>query len=223
MSTEAGTAKGTTEIVEPSRAQAQLARRVAESRATIPDLTLTAVVDVEGALAAAPGATPRDLVLRAAALALREHPAVNGAWRDGRFERYSRVNVAFTVEAGDAVLTPTIFDADTKPLGAIVAEACDLAARAAELTAPQTGGATCTVVALDAPGVRGVVPPLQQPQAAVLGVGAAEPRALVRDGAVVVARAIDVTLVGDHRVVHGTLAATFLARVVALLGDPAAL
>lgn len=223
MSTEAATAKGTTEITEPTRAQAQLARRVAESRATMPDLTLVAEVDLDAALAVAGGATPRDLVLRAAALALREQPEVNGAYRDGRYERYSRVNVAFTVDTGETLVTPTIFDADAKPLAQVAAETADLAARAGELAAPQTGGATCTVVELGVPGVRRVVPPLQQPQAVVLGVGAAQQRALVRDGAVVVATALDVTLVCDHRIVFGARAAGFLARVVALLEEPAAL
>jgi pyruvate dehydrogenase E2 component (dihydrolipoamide acetyltransferase) len=221
MSSEPGTAKGTTEIVEPSRAQQQLARRVAESRATIPDLTLGSVVDLEAALARAGAATPRDLVLRAAALALREQPAVNAAYRDGRYERYSRVNVAFVVDTGAAVVTPTIFDADAKPLAEIAAEAADLSARAAELRAPQTGGATCTVTEVD--GVGRVVPPLSQPQAVALGVGAVSTRALVRDAAVVAAPGIELTLVCDHRIVYGRLAATFLARVVALLEDPAGL
>lgn len=223
MSTEPATAKGATEIAEPTRAQQQLARRVAESRATMPDLTLTGQADLQDALAAIPGATPRDLVVRAAALALREQPAVNGAYRDGRFERYSRVNVAFAVDTGDGLVFPTVFDADTKPAAVIAEEAAALAGGAAGLAAPQTAGATCVVVALDVPGVRQVVPPLQQPQAVVLGVGATEDRPVVREGVVVVRRVADVTLVADHRIVYGDAAAAFLARVLALLADPSAL
>lgn len=223
MSTEPATAKGATEITEPSRLRQQLARRVAESRATMPDVTLTGEADLQDALAAIPGATPRDLVVRAAALALREQPAVNGAYRDGHFEAYTRVNVAFAVDTGDGLVLPTIFDADTKSAAAVAAEAAELAAGAAELPAPRTAGATCSVVAVDAPGVRRVVPPLQQPQAVVLGVGAVAERPVVRDGAIVARQVADVTLVADHRIVYGDAAAAFLSRVLALLADPAAL
>lgn len=223
MSTEPATAKGATEITEPSRARQQLARRVAESRATMPDLTLTGEADLQDALAAVPGATARDLVIRAAALALREQPAVNGAYRDGRFERYSRVNVAFAVDTGDGLVLPTVFDADTKPAAAIAEEAAALAAGAAELAAPRTAGATCSVVAVDTPGVRRIVPPLQQPQAVVLGVGTVAERPVARDGAVVVRQVAELTLVTDHRIVHGDAAAAFLARVLELLADPSAL
>ncbi len=201
--------KGDTEILEPSRAQAQLARRVAESRATVPDLTLVAEADLGARTEAV-----LDLAIFATARALRAFPPANGAYRDGRFERYARVNVAFTVETADAVVAPTVFDADEKSLEQIAAETADLGARAAQLTAPAFAGATATVTALDA---RRVIPPLPLGQAITVGIGAAQPRALVVDGAVTVRRACDVTLVADHRIVHGTLAADVLAAIVAAL------
>ncbi len=213
------TAKGTTETVEPTRAQAQLARRVAESRATVPDVTLGTEVDIEAALAL--GAGPRALVVRAAALALREQPELNAAYRDGRFETYSRVNVAITLEAGGALIAPTIADADAKPLAVIAEEAARFEASAEQLAAPASAGATCTVTA--AAGARRIVPPLTPPQAIAIGVGDVETRALVRDGAVVAAPSIELTLVCDHRIVYGARASAFLARVRALLEDPAAL
>jgi pyruvate dehydrogenase E2 component (dihydrolipoamide acetyltransferase) len=213
------TAKGTTEVVEPTRAQQQLARRVAESRATVPDLTLATDVDLDAALAL--GAQPRELVVRAAALALREFPDVNAAYRDGRFERYGRVNVAIAIDTMDATVAATIADADTKRLAAIVAEAQGLTGSADRLAAPKSAGATCTVVAVE--GVRAIVPPLTPPQAVVIGVGGVQERAVVREGAVVAARAIELTLVCDHRIVHGARAAAFLARVRELLEQPDAL
>jgi len=219
MSTPPETAKGTTEVVEPTRAQQQLARRVAESRATVPDLTLGTDVDLEAALAA--GAGLRELVVRAVALALREFGDVNAAYRDGRFERYARVNVAIAIDTGAGIVMPTIADADTKPLGAIATELAELSGAAEQLAAPKTAGATCTVVAVDH--VRRIVPPLTPPHAVAIGVGAVQSRALVRGGAVVAAPAIELTLVCDHRIVYGARAAAFLARVRELLEDPAAL
>src|SRR3954468_13610304 len=91
-----GKAKGDVTVEELSRGQQLVARRVAESRATIPDHTVTVAIDMERcAVLRARGAeaTFDDMVLRAAALALREHPRVNGAYRDGHFEQYSRINV----------------------------------------------------------------------------------------------------------------------------------
>jgi pyruvate dehydrogenase E2 component (dihydrolipoamide acetyltransferase) len=213
------TAKGRTEVVEPTRAQQQLARRVAESRATVPDLTLGTDVDLEAALAL--GAPARALVVRAVALALREHPDVNAAYRDGRFERYARVNVAIAIDTPSGPVAPVIADADTKPLAAIVEEVAQVTAAAEQLAAPQSAGATCTVVAVD--GVRRIVPPLTAPQAIALGVGEVQTRALARAGEVVAAPAVELALVCDHRIVYGARAAAFLARVRELLEAPAAL
>ncbi|HEX6388642.1 MAG TPA: 2-oxo acid dehydrogenase subunit E2 [Solirubrobacteraceae bacterium] len=207
------TAKGSTEISEPSRAQQQLARRVAESRATVPDLTLATDVDLEAALAL--GAPARALVVRATAVALREQPHVNAAYRDGRFERYSRVNVAVAIDTPAGVVAPTIADADTKGLATIAEELAQLEAAAEQLAAPATAGATSTVHS--AAGVRRIVPLLTPPQAVAIGAGDVQTRAVVRDGAVVAAPAIELTLVCDHRIIYGAIAAAFLARVRELL------
>ena len=130
---EGGTAKGEVTVTEPGRAQQQIARRVAESRATIPALTLRATIDM-GASAellaglagspAPPGYT--DLVVRACGLALAEHPIANGAYRDGHFERYARVNVGLVVDVPGGLLTPTIFDANDKTIEQIAAESRSL-------------------------------------------------------------------------------------------------
>ena len=123
------TAKGDVTVVELTRTQQVVARRMAESKATVPDFTLTCDVDMEQAVALraqvkAPGGEDpvpsyNDMVIRACALALREFPRANGAYRDGRFELYSRVNVGVAVAAQDALVVPTIFDADRRPLAEI--------------------------------------------------------------------------------------------------------
>ncbi len=113
---------------------------MAESKATIPDFTLQIDVDMEACvelraelerLAAGAERTPtyNDMVVKASALALREHPRANGSYRDGQLQLHSRVNVGVAVAAQDALVVPTVFDADEKSLGEIARETRALAER----------------------------------------------------------------------------------------------
>ncbi len=226
----AGATKGEATTEEPTRAQTQHARRVAESRATVPDLTLTTQVDMEGAVALrgelpAPVPSFEDLVVKACALALREAPRANGAYRDARFEHYPRVNVGVTMAANASTVIPVVFDADVKALAEIAADTANLARRAREgaLTQPELSGGTFTVSSLGEFGVTHFAAVVHQPQAAALAVGAVEPRAVVRDGAVVPRHVVDVTLSCDHRILHATDAARLLRRIRELLEQPALL
>jgi hypothetical protein len=146
--------KGTTRIEDPSPAQRTIARRSAESRATVPDLELSADVDMAAAveLRAETGYAGTALLVRACALALRETPRANGAYRDGRFELYSRVNIGVTLGTADAYAVPAVLDADQKSLAELSAELDDLAVRASagELTPPELSGATFTLTDLGA-------------------------------------------------------------------------
>ena len=225
-----GTAKGGTTHEEPTRAQTQHARRVAESRATVPDLSLTTQVDMESASALraglpAPVPSFEDLIVKACALALREAPRTNGAYRDARFERYARVNIGVTMATTDSTVTPVIFDADAKSLAEIAADTTALVRRAREgaVTQPELSGGTFTVSSLGEFGVTHFAAIVNQPQAAILAVGAVELRAVVRDGAVVARHVVDLTLSCDHRILHGADAAAFLRRVRELLEQPALL
>lgn len=224
---DGGTAKGEATIEEPTRAQAQHARRVAESRATVPDLSLTTRVDMEAALTLRAELSPplpscEDLVVKASALALRESPRANGAYRDARFERYARVNVGLTMVAPDSTVTPVIFDADTKSLAEIAADTVALVHRARQgaITQPEVSGGTFTVSSLGEFGVTHFAAVLNQRQAAILALGAVEPRAVVRDGEVVARRVVDITLSCDHRILQGADAARFLRRIRELLEQP---
>jgi pyruvate dehydrogenase E2 component (dihydrolipoamide acetyltransferase) len=199
---ELAAARGELTVLELSRTQRTIARRMAESKATIPHFSLTADVDMEpcaqlraelARLAQTPAGdgerapTYNDMVVKACGLALREHPRANGSYRDGRFELHSRVNVgvAVAVDAEDplhsALLVPTIFDADTKSLGEIARETAALAARAREgsITPPQLSGATFTVSNLGMYGVRSFEAIVNPPQAAILAVGAVQRRASI--------------------------------------------
>jgi pyruvate dehydrogenase E2 component (dihydrolipoamide acetyltransferase) len=234
---EAGTAKGDVSVQELTRTQQVIARRMAESKATVPEFTIATDVDMEGAVelrkqlkAAAEsvsGAVPsyNDMVVKASALALREYPRANGSYKDGHFELYSRVNVGVAVAAQEALVVPTVFDADRKSLGEIARDTRTLAerVRANAVTPPELSGGTFTVSNLGMFGVTEFSAVINPPQAAILAVGKMEPRAVVRDGEIVARNIMTITLVCDHRILYGADAAEFLARIRALLEHPIAL
>jgi pyruvate dehydrogenase E2 component (dihydrolipoamide acetyltransferase) len=228
--------RGTVTATEPTRAQALIARRMAESRATVPSFTLETTVDMttavslraemkETALDGELVPTVNDLVVKAAAIALREQPGANGAWRDGRFERYSRVNVGVAVAGEGSLVVPTVFDADRLTLAEIAAATQGLATRvrSGEITPPELSSGTFTVSNLGMFGVRAFEAIINQPQAAILAVGAVRERPAVHDGQVVPRMLMDLTLACDHRVLYGADGARLLERIRALLEAPLSL
>src|SRR4051794_5946834 len=225
-----GKAKGDATVEELSRGQQLVARRVAESRATIPDHTVTIAIDMErcaGLIGQSPQAGPTydDMVLKACALALREHPRVNGAYRDGHFELYSRVNIGVVMPSPNALLVPTVFDADRKPLEQIAQETAALAerVRSGAITPPELSGGTFTISSLGAFGVRRFTTIVTPSQAAALAVGSVEDRVTVIDGEAAIRPQLEVTLASDHRILYAADAARFLGRVRELLEEPSAL
>jgi pyruvate dehydrogenase E2 component (dihydrolipoamide acetyltransferase) len=209
---------------------------MAESKATAPHFYLEAEVDmsraVEGrarikAEAAEGDHVPsfNDMVVKACALALREFPRANGAYRDGRVELYSRVNVGVAVAAQNALIVPTVFDADLKGLRQIASETRSLAARVREgsITPPELSGGTFTVSNLGMYGITNFAAVINPPQAAILAVGSIAERPVVRDGETTTAHLMPVNLACDHRILYGADGAEFLARVRTLLEEPLAL
>jgi pyruvate dehydrogenase E2 component (dihydrolipoyllysine-residue acetyltransferase) len=232
------TAKGEAKVVELTRIQATIARRMAESKATIPHFYLSMEIDMSEAvklrarlkeIAAEGQAVPtfNDMVVKACAQALRDFPRANGAYRDGHFEQYSRVNVGVAVAAHDALVVPTIFDADMKSLGEIAARSRELAqkVRDGKITPPELSGGTFTVSNLGMFGISNFSAVINPPQAAILAVGALEPKAVVDHGTrrVAVRDMMGVTLACDHRILYGADGAQFLGRVRDLLEQPLAL
>jgi len=215
-----------------SRLQQTIARRMAESKATAPEFVLNIEVDMDEAvelrkqLKVAAGDAPapsfNDFVIKASALALRDFPRANGAYRDGKFELYSRVNVGVAVAAQDALVVPTVFDADRKSLGQIAKDARQLAerVRAGAITPPELSGGTFSVSNLGMFGIDSFVPVINPPQAAILGVGAMTPTPVVLDGEVQVRTRMRLTLACDHRILYGADAAQFLGRIRELLEQP---
>jgi pyruvate dehydrogenase E2 component (dihydrolipoamide acetyltransferase) len=222
------------EVQELTRLQRTVSRRMAESKATAPDFALEVEVDMTECVGLREQLTDltekapsfNDMIVRACALALREHPRVNAAYRDGKFELYSRVNIGVAVAANDALVVPTVFDADQKSLGEISRSVRALAekVRAGKITPPELSGATFTVSNLGMYGIDAFTAIINPPQAALLAVGALKKKPVVDDSGAVVARdVVTVNLVCDHRILYGADGAQFLARVREILQQPLAL
>jgi pyruvate dehydrogenase E2 component (dihydrolipoyllysine-residue acetyltransferase) len=225
--------KGEVTQQELTRIQQTIARRMAESRATVPDFTLEMDVEVDAAVdalgrlrASQPGddgrPTLNDLIVKACGMALREHPIVNGAYRDGQFEQYSRVNVGIAVAAERALLVPTVFDADQKTVIEIARETRRLARQVRDQTISPAdlSSGTFTVSNLGMYGVRAFRAVINPPQAAILAVGTVRPVTTVLDDSVTTQKVIGLTLSCDHRILYGAEAAQFLATIADLLQKP---
>jgi pyruvate dehydrogenase E2 component (dihydrolipoamide acetyltransferase) len=231
----AGGAKGQVTRHQLSRLQQTVARRMSESRATVPDIELRIEVDMTEAVAlreqlrdvSGDGLpTLNDLIVKATALTLREFPRVNGAYRDGSFEEYARVNVGIAVAAEDALVVATVFDADTRSLGAIAAATRSLAQRVRDgsITASELGGATFSISNLGMYGIDGFSAVINPPQAAIIAVGAVRRRPVVGDAGEIVARqTVQLSLACDHRIVYGVDGARFMARLRERLEQPLSL
>ena len=166
------------------------------------------------------------MVVKAAATALQVHPRVNGAYRDGWWELYDRVNIGVAVAAQGALVVPTVFDADRKSLGQIARDARAVAEKVRDksITPPELSGATFTVSNLGMYGIEQFVAIINPPQAAILTVGALATRPAVDDSGRIVARdQMSLSLVCDHRILYGADGAQFLARVKELLEQPLSL
>jgi pyruvate dehydrogenase E2 component (dihydrolipoamide acetyltransferase) len=235
-STAGETAKGTTTYQELTRLQQVVARRMSESKATAPHFYLQTEIDMSAAVEARgriKAMTPQgevvpsfnDMVVKACAIALKSFPQANGAYRDGRFELYSRVNVGVAVAAQDALVVPTVFDADKKGLREIAQDARSLAGKVRDgsITPPELSGGTFTVSNLGMYGVTNFSAVINAPQAAILAVGAITEKPVVSDGAITTAHILGVTLACDHRILYGAPAAEFLARIRSLLEEPLSL
>ena len=193
----AESARGNVERVEPTKAQRAAARRVAESKATIPHLY------VQGQLELGAATNLMADVVWASARALRESPRLNGSYRDGAFETYSRINVGIVAEGADGLVVPTIFDADDKDPGDIAGEWETLRAKAlnASITAREVAGGTFTIA--NGFGFEGCayLPVINAGQAANLGIGS--PRGGV----------VGATVAADARMISPPEASRFMALI----------
>jgi pyruvate dehydrogenase E2 component (dihydrolipoamide acetyltransferase) len=230
------TAKGSVEVLELTKLQQVVARRMSESKATAPHFYLTTEVDMSAAVAARARIKEisgegevvpsfNDMVVKACAIALRRFPRANGAYKDGRFELYSRINVGIAVAADDALVVPTVFDADRKGLREIAADARALAGKVRDgsITPPELSGGTFSVSNLGMYGITSFGAIVNSPQAGILAVGGISDKPVVKNGEVVPGKVMEMTLSCDHRILYGADGAEFLAQIKGILQEPLAL
>jgi pyruvate dehydrogenase E2 component (dihydrolipoamide acetyltransferase) len=207
-----------------------IARRLAESKATVPHFYLTTDCHVDAliALRAEVNRTaPRrisinDFVIRAMASALNQVPEANVTWTDTAVRQYDTVDISVAVSTPTGLLTPIIREADRKSLGAISAEVATLAerARAGKLRPSDYEGGSFSISNLGMHDVTAFQAIINPPQAGILAVGTARPAPVVKDGAIVIASVMKCSLSVDHRSVDGELAARLLSTFTRIIENP---
>jgi pyruvate dehydrogenase E2 component (dihydrolipoamide acetyltransferase) len=223
-------------IVPHSTMRKVIARRLSESKATVPhfyatrDVELDALLKLRADLNArspkdGPGAfklSVNDLVIKATALALRRMPNVNASWSDDGMVLYDDVDISVAVSIPDGLITPIVRKADIKGLAAISNEMKDLAARAkaGKLKPEEFQGGSFSISNMGMLGVKDFAAIINPPQAAILAVSAGEQRPVVKDGALAIATVMTVTLSVDHRVIDGAVAAEWLGVFKGIVEDP---
>jgi len=224
-------AEGDYQDIPLTQIRKTIARRLAESIGPVPTFYLTAELDVERVaemrdsmieLGAEYKVSFNDIVLKAVATALQQHPEVNAHWLGDKMRYFNRVHIGMAVAVEDGLITPVIFDADTKGLADISRESRELAKRARDrkLKPDEYTGATFSVSNLGMFGIEHFTAIINPPEAAILAVGGVEERVVAVDGAPAVRKRMNVTLSCDHRVIDGATGAKFLQTLRRLIENP---
>ncbi|MCA0301108.1 MAG: pyruvate dehydrogenase complex dihydrolipoamide acetyltransferase [Proteobacteria bacterium] len=213
-----------------------IARRMLESKQTVPHFYLTVDLEIDALLAARQAinavaekkgtkVSVNDMVVKACAKALRDHPECNASWTEDEMVQYGAVDISVAVATDRGLITPIVRNADLKGLGQIAAETKDLAARAktGKLKLEEFQGGGFTISNLGMFGVQSFAAIINPPQSMILAVGAGEERAVVRKGQVVARTMMSCTLAVDHRVVDGAMGAQFLQTLRAYVEQPASM
>jgi len=226
-------------LVPNSTMRKVIARRLTESKQTIPhfyisiDIHLDALLKLRGELNAkspneGPGAfrlSVNDMLIKAAAVALRRVPTVNASFTEDNIILYGDVDISVAVAIPDGLITPIVRKADQKGLAAISNEMKDLIARAksGKLKPEEFQGGGFSISNMGMYGISEFAAVINPPQAAILAVAAGQQRPVVKDGQIVVATMMTCTLSVDHRVVDGALGAEWLAAFKSVVEDPLSL
>jgi pyruvate dehydrogenase E2 component (dihydrolipoamide acetyltransferase) len=209
-----------------------IARRLGQSIGPIPTFYLTTEVDMERVAEARQGLAGaeikvsfNDIIVKAVALALRQHPACNAWWQEDHIRYWNEVHVSMAVAIEDGLITPVIRHADLKSLREIGAESRDLAARARDrrLAPEEYTGGTFSVSNLGMFDIDQFTAVINPPEAGILAVGSITPKAVADGGQVVVRRRMRVTMSCDHRVIDGATGAAFLGTLKQMLENPLAM
>jgi pyruvate dehydrogenase E2 component (dihydrolipoamide acetyltransferase) len=213
-----------------------IARRMLESKQQVPHFYLTVELEIDALLTARQAinavvekkgtkVSVNDMVIKACAKALRDHPECNASWAEDEMIQYGAVDISVAVATDRGLITPIVRNADMKGLAQIAAEMKDLAARAkvGKLKLEEFQGGGFTISNLGMFGVKDFAAIINPPQAMILAVGAGEERAVVRKGQMVVRNMMNCTLAVDHRVVDGAMGAQYLQTLRAYVEQPAAM
>jgi pyruvate dehydrogenase E2 component (dihydrolipoamide acetyltransferase) len=220
---------------EPSRIERLVTKRMVQSRTEIPDFAVTVEIDMSACIALRADLkrvggkrvpSVNDLIVKACALTLRDHPRVNSAWVDEQVAEYEHVNVGVAVATDDEQLVvPVIADADRLTLGQLADRSRELTkrARAGKITPAELSGGTFTVSNLGMLGVAHFSAIITPGQGAILAVGSTVSKFVPVDGQPVARPVLTATLCSDHRVIYGAHAAAFLDRLRTYLEHPGSL
>jgi pyruvate dehydrogenase E2 component (dihydrolipoamide acetyltransferase) len=210
-----------------------IAKRLSQSIGPIPTFYLTTEVDMERAadareaLLAAGGekVSFNDIILKAVAMALRQHPECNAWWQDDHIRHWTEVNVSMAVAIEDGLITPVIRHTDLKSLREIAAEARDLAGRARErkLKPEEYTGGTFSVSNLGMLDIHEFTAVINPPETGIIAVGRMVEQPVVHEGAVTIRRRMRLTMSCDHRVIDGATGARFLQTLKGMLENPLAM
>jgi pyruvate dehydrogenase E2 component (dihydrolipoamide acetyltransferase) len=214
-----------------SQIRKTIARRLAESLGPVPTFYLTAEFDMVRTTEMREALKEigeeykvsfNDIVIKAVANALSDHPEVNAHWLNDRIRHFNRVHVGMAVAIEEGLITPVIFDADRKTLPEIARESKHLAdlARQRKLQPDQYTGSTFSVSNLGMLDIDQFTAIINPPEAGILAIGAVEEKPVVVDGKIVVRHRMRVTMSCDHRVIDGATGARFLQSVRRLLENP---
>ena len=213
-----------------------IARRMLESKQTVPHFYLTVDLEIDALLAARQAinavaekkgskVSVNDMMIKACAKALRDHPECNASWTEDEMIQYGAVDISVAVATDRGLITPIVRNADMKGLAQIATEMKDLAARAkiGKLKLDEFQGGGFTISNLGMFGINSFAAIINPPQAMILAVGMGEERAVVRKGQMVVRNMMSCTLAVDHRVVDGAMGAQYLQTLRAYVEQPAAM
>lgn len=213
-----------------------IARRMLESKQTVPHFYLTVDLEIDALLAARQAinavaekrgskVSVNDMMIKACAKALRDHPECNASWTEDEMIQYGAVDISVAVATDRGLITPIVRSADMKGLAQIATEMKDLAARAktGKLKLDEFQGGGFTISNLGMFGINSFSAIINPPQAMILAVGMGEERAVVRKGQMVVRNMMSCTLAVDHRVVDGAMGAQYLQTLRAYVEQPASM
>jgi pyruvate dehydrogenase E2 component (dihydrolipoamide acetyltransferase) len=227
-----GIAPGSYELVPLTNMRKTIARRLTDSFRDVPHFPLTIDLEIDrllearqrinGILGNDVRVSVNDIVIRAAALALKKVPEANASFTPEGIAMHKHADIAMAVAIDGGLITPIIRAAETKGLAQIARESKDLAerARSMKLKPEEYQGGTFSVSNLGMFGIKSFASIINEPQGAILSVGAGEKRAVVKGDQVVAATVMSVTLTCDHRVVDGAIGARWLQAFKPLIEDP---